>query len=604
MIGKILGNRYQIIEKIGDGGTAYVYKGMDNLLNRHVTVKVLRPEYVSDQDFVRRFRREAQAAASLSHPNIVSIYDVGFENGIHYIVMEYIHGQSLKAVIEQLGQLPVKMAMEYAMLIALALGNAHKHGIIHRDVKPHNILISEDGRVKVTDFGIAQAVTASTVTYNGAILGSVHYFSPEQARGSLTEEKSDIYSLGIVLYEMLTGKVPFSGESPVSIAVKHLQEPFPDPQELNPQIPDTVNRIIQKAVEKEPQDRFHTVKEMADEVSQWLQGKESLLSTMDRPIVTGGKKIEPALKKAKRKLKPIHLVVIVIVILMLLLFTFGIIRLVSTLTVPEVDVPSVEGETWQNAELILETAGLNPRLERQQPSDTIPVGHVISQNPEAGRSVKKNREIALIVSTGPELIQVDNVVGRRSREATFILEDSQFKVIIDQIFSEEPLDIVISQDPAGGYSIPKGSPVTLRVSKGSEPIELIDMKGRTRQDIEAWMQLFGLNLRRISDDFSDEYPAGVVISQFPAAGEMVQAGDNVDIVISKGSEKPPLERRPITISTEGIPFGEEITVIIRDDTGERTEKYTNSGNPITTFGWGKGIVEVRWGSSTETKTFP
>ena len=252
MIGKILGNRYRIVEKIGDGGTAFVFKGLDTILNRHVTVKVLRPEYAGDQDFVRRFRREAQAAAGLSHPNIVSVYDVGHENGVHYIVMEYVQGRSLKALIEEMGRLNIYQAAEYAANIALALSHAHKHGIIHRDVKPHNILISDDGRVKVTDFGIAQAVTASTLTYSGEILGSVHYFSPEQARGGATDEKSDIYSLGIVLYEMLTGRIPYSGESPVSVAVKHLQEPFPDPEEVNPQIPRALCQIVRKAVEKDP----------------------------------------------------------------------------------------------------------------------------------------------------------------------------------------------------------------------------------------------------------------------------------------------------------------------------------------------------------------
>jgi len=205
MIGKILGNRYEVGERIGDGGTAFVYKAQDTLLNRNVTIKVLRPEYVSDKDFVRRFRREAQAAASLSHPNIVSIYDVGCEDSIHYIIMEYIQGRSLKELVEESGRLTVKMAVDYTCQIANALSHAHRHGIVHRDVKPHNILITEDGRVKVTDFGIAQAVTMATVTYSGAILGSVHYFSPEQAKGAQTGEKSDIYSLGVVLYEMLTG---------------------------------------------------------------------------------------------------------------------------------------------------------------------------------------------------------------------------------------------------------------------------------------------------------------------------------------------------------------------------------------------------------------
>ena len=606
MIGKILGNRYKIVEKIGDGGTAFVFKGLDTILNRHVTVKVLRPEYAGDQDFVRRFRREAQAAAGLSHPNIVSVYDVGHENGIHYIVMEYVQGRSLKALIEETGRLNVYTAAEYAAHIALALSHAHKHGIIHRDVKPHNILISDDGRVKVTDFGIAQAVTASTLTYSGEILGSVHYFSPEQARGGATDEKSDIYSLGIVLYEMLTGRLPYSGESPVSIAVKHLQEPFPDPEEINPQIPRALCRIVRKAVEKDPQNRFQTAREMAAALNEWLHENKAEFSTIVRPSMHKTEKQTNlrSPKTKKRRLKPVYLAGVLALIIVLIILAYTATRLLQIFAVPDVIVPDVEGELQSQAFAILEEAGLVPRLEDQIPSETVPSGYVISQNPKEGRTVKKGREVALIISTGPELVSVDNVVGMQRRPAELKLEDSGFNVEVIEEYSDEPQGIVISQDPGANHKIPKGSTVKIVVSKGSKPIELVDLTGRTLEDAENWLQLFGLIPRKTSEEYSDQYPAGYVIDQFPEPGEELQAGDYVDLVISKGPEEPQLEKHNITIMTADIPPGEIITVIISDEMGDREETYVSDGNPIETVGWGSGIVEVRWGNHIEVKAFP
>jgi len=606
MIGKILGNRYRIVEKIGDGGTAFVFKGLDTILNRHVTVKVLRPEYAGDQDFVRRFRREAQAAAGLSHPNIVSVYDVGHENGVHYIVMEYVQGRSLKALIEEMGRLNIYQAAEYAANIALALSHAHKHGIIHRDVKPHNILISDDGRVKVTDFGIAQAVTASTLTYSGEILGSVHYFSPEQARGGATDEKSDIYSLGIVLYEMLTGRIPYSGESPVSVAVKHLQEPFPDPEEVNPQIPRALCQIVRKAVEKDPRYRFQTAREMADALNEWLYEHESELSTIARPPLSkAGNQTDMRTKKTKkRRIKPGYIIGVIAIILVMVFAAYMATRLLKMFTVPDVVVPQVEGELQSTAFAILEEAGLVPRLEDQIPSDTVPSGHVISQDPKAGRTVKEGREVTLLVSTGPELINVDNVVGMQRRPAELKLEDSGFKVDVVEEYSDEPPGIVISQDPGPDHKIAKGSTVKIRVSIGSKPIELVDLTGRTLEDAESWLQYFDLIPRMADEVYSEEYPAGIVVDQFPEPGEKLQAGDYVDLVISKGPEEPQLEKHNITIMTADIPQGELITVIINDEMGDREETYISEGRPIETVGWGSGTVEVRWGSHVEVKAFP
>jgi len=603
MIGRILGKRYQVVEKIGDGGTAFVFKGMDNLLNRHVTVKVLRPEYVSDQDFVRRFRREAQAAASLSHPNIVSIYDVGEEDGIRYIVMEYIQGQSLKELIDDLGRLPVRMAVDYACQIAHALSKAHKHGIIHRDIKPHNILIGEDGRLKVTDFGIAQAVTASTVTYSDAFLGSVHYFSPEQASGGQTDEKSDIYSLGIVLYEMLTGKVPYSGDSPVSVALKHLQEPFPKPREINSQIPIPVERIIRKAVEKNPENRYASAREMTGELSNFLNGRENVAAD-ELLVPTKERQTEKVKLKEKSRLKPVHKVALAAAALMIALLVVGVLMLRAYWVVPDVEVPVVEGELLSQAASILTEAGLAYRVADQVVSDIVPSGRVISQSPAAARIVKKGREIELILSTGPDLVEVEDVVGKMVREARLLLEGQGFVVEVQERHNEELSGIIIAQDPGKGHRIPRGSIVTINVSIGGRPFPVRNLRGLNLEDAKKWLELFGLELRFVDEKYSDTFAAGLVIDQLPAAGESVQPGTSVDLTISKGPGQSGLQRHEIQILTDGIPIGEEVTVIVRDASAERTEKYRNTGEPIITFGWGNGEVEVRWQNNVEIRNFP
>ena len=266
MIGQILGNRYELIEKVGGGGMALVYKARCKLLNRFVAVKILRPDFTNDEEFIKRFKIEAQAAASLSHPNIVSIYDVGNEEDIHYIVMEYIDGATLKEYIEEKGALDWKEAVNISIQICLAIKHAHENNIVHRDIKPHNILFTKEGMIKVTDFGIARAVTSSTITMVGGTIGSVHYFSPEQARGGFTDEKSDIYSLGIVLYELLTGTLPFNGDTPVSVAIKHIQEEPEEPINMNSQIPIGVNDIVKKAIQKDQNSRYQKASDLLDDL--------------------------------------------------------------------------------------------------------------------------------------------------------------------------------------------------------------------------------------------------------------------------------------------------------------------------------------------------
>ncbi|MCT8139779.1 Stk1 family PASTA domain-containing Ser/Thr kinase [Anaerobacillus sp. CMMVII] len=298
MIGKRISGRYQILETIGGGGMANVYKAHDAILNRHVAVKVLRPQFSDDDEFIRRFRREAQAATSLSHPNVVSIYDVGEEADIYYIVMEYVAGLTLKQLIQQRGSLPIQETVNIIMQISSAIAHAHENHIVHRDIKPHNILISENGEAKVTDFGIARAMTSATITHTNSVMGSVHYLSPEQARGGLVNEKSDIYSLGIVLYEMVTGKVPFSGDTAVSIAIKHLQTEVPSPRKFNPTLPQSIENIILKATAKDPFYRYANVRELEDDLHTALNPnrmhEEKYLVPHDNEDVT---KAIPIIKK-------------------------------------------------------------------------------------------------------------------------------------------------------------------------------------------------------------------------------------------------------------------------------------------------------------------
>ncbi|MBS4022476.1 MAG: protein kinase [Dethiobacter sp.] len=599
MIGKILGNRYRVVEKIGDGGTAFVYRGLDILLNRSVTVKVLRPEYVSDQDFVRRFRREAQAAASLSHPNIVSIYDVGYEDGIHYIVMEYIKGKSLKELVEQMGQLPLKMAVDYACQIAHALDHAHRHGIIHRDVKPHNILINEEGRVKVTDFGIAQAVTSTTVTYDGAILGSVHYFSPEQARGGQTGEKSDIYSLGVVLYEMLTGAVPYEGESPVSIALKHVQDPFPDPRTINADIPVPLWQVIRKAVEKDPERRYQSAREILSDLTDWLNGKPISPVSSKPPE----EKARPE-KKKKRKALIWRWVIIVLLLAFAVLLTVGISHLRSIMVVPEVEVPSVEGESISRATKILGDVGLKPKIVDEAPDETIPSGHVLRQDPAAGRRVKQTREIELTLSTGPIMVEVPSVLNRTELEATIILRGLGFNPETREEYREEAPGTVVRQDPSEGFSLVRGSTVIITVSLGGRPFPMKNLIGSTLADAEDWAALFGLTVRNVAHRENPNVAPGFVYEQFPAAGELVQAGDFVDLVVSKERSGGDTREYGITIDTAQIPVGETVTVTIKDLNGERVEFHQSSGGTFIVTGVGHGTVEVRWRDYYKKINFP
>lgn len=591
-VGQLLGKRYEILSQLGGGGMALVYKARDTLLQRIVTIKVLRPEFTSDQEFVERFRNEAQAVARLSHPNIVSIYDVGQEEDTHYFVMEYIEGQNLKEVIKEKGPLPLNEAVNIAKQICEGLGHAHDNGIIHRDVKPHNILLARDGRVKVTDFGIARAMETNSITHHGTILGSVHYISPEQAKGQTVTAKSDLYSVGIVLYEMLTGEVPFEADTPVSVALRHIQERPPVPSTINSQVTPELDKVFLRATEKEGSLRYPTANSMANDLNTVLMGRiseETKAINMDEfatrvmPVVTdeaearedySGKR-----KKRKKHMRPLAKAYIAVVVVGLLIgLAYG---LNWFMYVPEVEVPNVTNMPMDTAIRTLEALELKADIT-QQYDPKVPVGEVISQKPEPKEKIKRNSVVMLYVSKGQEMVEVPDVRQKDISAAQVDLENEGFEYEIEETYHDEVVKgSVISQSPKPGQKAPAGSLVSLEVSKGPEPKYVVvpkvigDALADAKKKIEEAKLVLNPDLRQ---EESDQYPAGVVTKQEPAYGEnQVLEGSEVTLTVSKGPG--PEEKRAkveLTIPDDGNTHN--LSIKVTDVTGSR-EVYNETLNP-------------------------
>ena len=523
----VLGNRYEILRKIGDGGMAFVYQARDKLLNRIVAVKVLRPEFVDDQEFLVKFKREAEAVASLSHPNIVNVYDVGEDGKVHYIVMEYVDGQNLKEIIQDEGRLEEYTALDIAKQIARALSAAHRNGIIHRDIKPHNILISKDGRqVKVADFGIAKAVSSSTMTNMGSVIGSVHYISPEQAKGKHLTSNADLYSLGIVLYEMIIGRVPFSGDSPISIALKHINEDIAFTEEDKINIPNSVRTIISKMTQKEPANRYQTAEELIEDIEfvernidlPYIKDYNNFATTdvdrRDPEIFNGRKPVQyddyedddyyyededidddyyeekpksrkekkrekkqekknKAKKKetprARRRLKILAVILIMILIGYAAFFMkyFGL-GLFSKDNSENVTVPSVVNMTVEEAQKSLEGTGLRLVVKSEEYSNGVSKDRIITQTPSENTTLKKGDSVSVIVSKGNSKVPVPNVVGLKLSQAEKLLNDN--KLILGNVkyeYNDAEEGTVLSQSLVGGSS-DEGQKVSLVVSKGKK----------------------------------------------------------------------------------------------------------------------------------------
>lgn len=603
MIGDKLVNRYQIIERVGGGGMAVVYKARCTLLNRIVAVKVLRPQYASDEEFVRRFRREAQAVASLSHPNIVGIYDVGQDKDTYFIVMEFIEGETLKELIRREAPLDSARAVTIARQIANALYHAHSNKIIHRDIKPHNVMLAKDGRIKVTDFGIARATTNATQTFSqDSILGSVHYFSPEQARGKTATEQSDLYSLGIILYEMLTGRVPFDGESPVSIALKHLQETITPISRLNTQVPRRLMDIVGKLLQKDRNQRYSNALDLIQDLRTWNADIPVVVETIPEKVseeFEGETQVFTPLilekderrEKIRRYVK-LGSLVLGSLLLVTLLF-FGIRAVRGFFQVQEVSVPDLLGKSLEEATQELEALGLQLEVQRQVFHDVVQENHVISQDLRANTMVRKGRTVRVSLSRGPDLVEVPDVTGMEQRAATNELNRLGFQVNVETEHSDEPVNTVIRQVPAGGR-VRRSETITIVISTGPRPTDMVNLVGRTLAEAEEILVQMELELQVVWLSARGESPGGIVEQHSPAAGEDIRPDDRVQLRVR------PFNRNVAAIRDLDLDSDQSHSVRIEVDdiTGSRTV-YNNTvtGSAAANFSyeaviWERGSYRV------------
>jgi serine/threonine protein kinase len=620
MIGKVLGNRYEIVEKIGSGGMSFVYKARCSLLNRYVAVKILRPEFISDENFVRKFRQESQAAASLSHQNIVSIYDVGVDDDIHYIVMEYIEGRTLKQIIREKGRMDPLQAAEIAQQICKALVHAHKNHIVHRDIKPHNILVTKDGTAKVTDFGIARAVTSSTVTNSGSVIGSVHYFSPEQARGGYIDEKSDLYSLGIVLYEMVTGRVPFEGESPISIALKHIQESVTPPTDIIDGIPAGLEQIIMKAIQKDPGSRYETAGQMLDDLKVFTNNND-IVFDMPKPEEEGsptivmpavgngseernmrnGKKAGNTKKKPKNK--KFYIVAALIVIALIAVGYGGSLLIKEMLFVDVVEVPDIRGMTEEEAEEELNKVGLKMEIRERKNNPDFEAGTIISQHPKEGTENKVSNPVLVVLSLGPEKTEVPYLINRSSSEAQAELQEAGLvEGEIKTRFSETvPVGVVMDQSPQPGIRVDEGTPVDLVISSGPEmePVIVPAVVGLDLQTAKTRIQNAGMILGDTYPQESDIVPEGYIIRQSVPPNSVVEEGASIGLWVSTGKkvvEQPPTEGTKVL--TINLPEGKndvKVTVKKYQDGVEEIEyqmRHDADEGPLKIAVTGKGKARI------------
>ncbi|MGB9791158.1 MAG: Stk1 family PASTA domain-containing Ser/Thr kinase [Thermacetogeniaceae bacterium] len=570
MVGRILGNRYEIIAKLGSGGMANVYQAKDRVLNRVVTVKVLRDELAEDKDFVRRFQLEAQAVASLSHPNIVSIYDVGEEDGLPYLVMEYVDGCNLKEIIKREGRLSPSEAISIGMQVCAALAHAHEKGIIHRDIKPHNILVMPGGRVKVADFGLARVLSlpAATMTQSGTVMGSVHYFSPEQAKGEDVGPESDIYSLGVVLYEALAGHVPFQGDNPITVALKHIQEEPPSLRRENPAVSPALEEIIFKAMAKDPSKRFASAREMQNALA-GRTGGEMIEFDENEPtrVLAIDKGDNKDIVKRKRRLHPAAwtgLAIFSIILLTLLgWWVFS-----KWFYVGEAIVPDVTNMKLEEAEARLKEAGFHVQKIIRVNNSEVPAGIVYRQDPVGNYRAKKGSGVSLWVSKGPRYVWLPDVTGLPLTEAKALLEESngEFRITVSEVNSDtvKP-DTVISQEPPGDRHVKEGTIVKLIVSKGPATLIMPSLLGQTVDQARALLSNMGLNLGGIKEEPSTQYPEGTITGQSISEGTPVKPGDTVDIWVSQGPG-PMARTVPLrfTVKSPGV-----VRVEIKDTSGSR-----------------------------------
>lgn len=612
---EVLGNRYELLEKVGGGGMALVYKARCRLLNRFVAVKILRDEFIGDEEFVKRFEVEAQSAASLSHPNIVSIYDVGNENNTYYIVMEYVEGATLKDYIASKGVIQWKEAVRIAIQICSAIEHAHSKQIIHRDIKPQNILMTKGGIAKVTDFGIARAATSSTITIAGNTIGSVHYFSPEQARGGYIDEKSDLYSLGIVLYEMVTGKMPFDGETPVAVALKHIQDKPAQPKEINDDIPKALNDLIIKAMKKEQSSRYQTASEMLEDLYRVLKEPNGdfaddsnnmdanptrKMKAIDKyeidhldkeeedDIGTGKRKDSEKTNKKGDRLS--ILLAIIVSIIVIGIFSFIGYSVFLTSMSPETrkfTVKNYLGKDFYEVVDELQSANIEV-IEHWVFHEEIPKNQIFRQSVEAGSEFKLDgyNSIEFHISKGPQLVKIpDDLTGKESRKAEIDLQQLDLKPkVVDEYSDIIPVDHVISTYPAANVEVKPGTEVILYRSLGPEikTVQVPDLIGRTYSEAQTILEEHNLKVGTLYPE--DRSPgSSKIIKQEPEAGTTV----NEESAVSMHFEQVkyvsiPLELRNPELYGEYIKVVAQITPSDTNETKILSEKNIQKGYfPIT-----------------------
>ena len=589
--GVFLGKRYEILGRIGSGGMADVYKGKDHKLNRFVAIKVLKSTYRSDETFIKKFLSEAQAAAGLMHPNVVNVYDVGQDRGLYYMVMELVEGITLKDYIQKKGKLSAKETISISIQMVTGIQAAHNCHIIHRDIKPQNIIISKDGKVKVTDFGIARATTSTaTQAVTTTVMGSVHYTSPEQARGGIVDEKSDIYSAGITMYEMITGHVPFDGDSTVTVALKHLNEVIKSPAEEVPDIPYSLECIIMKCTQKLPNKRYMSCEELLQDLKHSLvdpdgdfvvldgvtkrmpaasqdTGRTTVVMSQDelnrmknrqnydddydddyddrRKDRYDDRRKKNEVNKDTKKIMKILMVVAGVVIALLIMFlvgnAVGVFKGGKGTTTQQTDsemvkVPDVTGKTYEEAQKELNKYDLGIH-KSTAPSDTVAKGKIISQDPADGKKVKKHTTVNVVISSGEEakMTTIPSVVGMSEADAEKALQAKNLVVKKgDPVYSDDvEQGEVVSVSPSEGAEVKEGTTVTLVISKGNQPATVPKLTGKSQSDAEAALSQAGLS-GNATEDYSDTVEAGYIISQDTDAGKEVSKGTTIGYVVSKG----------------------------------------------------------------------
>ena len=598
-IGTILLNRYEILEQIGEGGMATVYKAKCHTLDRLVAIKVLKSEYAEDEEFVKKFMMECQSAAKLNHPNIVGIYDfheIELDGKpVYFIVMEYIDGITLKELIEKKGFIPEEEAVDIALQILEALKEAHSHGVIHRDIKPHNIMISKSGIVKVTDFGIARATSNHTMTTTMDAIGSVHYFSPEQARGAFTDQRTDIYSFGIVFYEMLTGKRPFVGENPVTIAMKHIQEDITPPGELNEDISEGVERVVLKCTMKKQAERYQNVEEIITDLKSTAGSKRTFVpsdvidDSLDQTRVIPTAEIDKMVQKNKKvkinknddyydddddyddddfddddyydddddyyddyddgEKKKLGIIPIVLGVLAAFVLTTGLYlgftelkQIQKDSIVQEIALPNLIGKTEAEARKAVQDMGLKFEVKSETTDSSKPYG-VLSQDPQSGMTVKQNSTVYVVLNVDSKATKLDSYVGMKLEEIESKVKELGLKIEVDYVDDDSEENTILAQNPIAGSSITEGDTLYLSISngKGAEENLVPNVLGMNFEDAKKMLEEKGLIVKDAVYVASEETEKDRVLSQSLEANQTFENGDTIELNVSKGPEEKPEE---------------------------------------------------------------